>query len=168
MAGFVTRALFHCVVAVLAGLVDWEAVISNLVLAYVVYTSVIGTDGTGFAGTCVTQAGNDEAVLCPAVGVCDSLPVLGASLACMLFSEQWAQWVQRRESIAVKLALFDASDLLMCWWDSPYMRMYSWEVETYTPVPPPPRMEASNARSANVFAFPVTLFSPYDTLITVP
>lgn len=45
----------------------------------------------------------------------------------------------------------DAADLLMAWWDSPFMRMFSFSVET---------------RSGKTATFPVTGFSPYDTALT--
>lgn len=45
----------------------------------------------------------------------------------------------------------DAADHLMAWWDTPSMRMFSYTVET---------------RSGKQHAWPVPLFSPYDTFLT--
>jgi hypothetical protein len=47
--------------------------------------------------------------------------------------------------------LADAADHLMAWWDTPYMRMYSYTVET---------------RDGEHFALPVTKLSPHDTALT--
>ncbi len=45
----------------------------------------------------------------------------------------------------------DPANHLMAWWDSPYMRLYSYSVKTV---------------SGQWFCFPVTRFSPYDTFLT--
>ncbi len=47
--------------------------------------------------------------------------------------------------------LADAADHLMAWWDTPFMRMYSYTIET---------------RSGARFALPVTKLSPHDTTLT--
>jgi hypothetical protein len=45
----------------------------------------------------------------------------------------------------------DAADHLMAWWDTPWMRMFSYTVET---------------KSGKRYALPVPKFSPYDTFLT--
>ncbi|MEM1008542.1 MAG: hypothetical protein AAGJ35_06015, partial [Myxococcota bacterium] len=54
-------------------------------------------------------------------------------------------------SVQQAMRLADPIDLLMAWWDSPYMRMFSWIV-----------VDPQGAR----YTFPTTKFCPYDTHMT--
>jgi hypothetical protein len=67
----------------------------------------------------------------------------------------WIAWLRRgilAEGISgAKSKLADAADHLMAWWDTPLMRMYSYEVETV---------------SGKTFALPVPKLSPHDTALT--
>jgi hypothetical protein len=67
----------------------------------------------------------------------------------------WIAWLRRgilAEGISgAKGKLADAVDHLMAWWDTPLMRMYSYEVET---------------ASGKTFALPVPKLSPHDTALT--
>eukprot|EP00037_Helgoeca_nana_P000397 m.21497 g.21497 ORF g.21497 m.21497 type:complete len:641 (+) comp10484_c0_seq2:74-1996(+) len=128
-SGVALRAMFHCAVTGMTGLFDWEGIVGNAVVAMLLHS---GAFTAAFA--------------LPGV-------VAIAAAVCIIMSDQWAVWVSERPDMATKLALFDAADLPMCWWDSPYMRMFEWSVEC----------EVSPGEE---LAFPVTLFSPYDTLIT--
>ena len=62
-------------------------------------------------------------------------------------------WNLQRKKIALTgwHHFFDPADHLMAWWDSPFMRMYSYSVTTV---------------SRKEYHFPVTKFSPYDTFLT--
>eukprot|EP01062_Namystynia_karyoxenos_P008882 TRINITY_DN13138_c0_g1_i1.p1 TRINITY_DN13138_c0_g1~~TRINITY_DN13138_c0_g1_i1.p1 ORF type:complete len:754 (+),score=190.24 TRINITY_DN13138_c0_g1_i1:109-2262(+) len=118
---------FHASVFVLAGLCDWEGV---ALLSVTAYTLLLG------------EAATTE---------CFGASWAAASIAWSLCSAAWGIYVQSLDSAKVKILLFDAADLLMCWWDSPYMRMFTYIAET---------------DDGRRYRFPVTLFSPYDTLIT--
>lgn len=71
----------------------------------------------------------------------------------------WVGWLRRKiffsyekNQPAEKLLRFaDAADHLMAWWDTPLMRMFSYEVQTV---------------SGKRYAMPLTKFSPYDTFLT--
>lgn len=106
VAGALLRCAFHVGVVAMSGLFDWEAILGNAFLAAV-----------------LVEGGFDAAF---------ALPWSAAATAgvCVVLSDQWALWVASIPDIATKIALFDAADLPMCWWDSNYMRMYEWSLET--------------------------------------
>lgn len=101
----VLRCAFHVGVVVMSGLFDWEAIVGNGLLAAVV--SAGGFDAA-FDTTWFVKL---------------------TAVVCVVLSDQWAVWVAAIPDVATKIALFDAADLPMCWWDSNYMRMFEWSVE---------------------------------------
>eukprot|EP01064_Diplonema_japonicum_P036821 TRINITY_DN8435_c0_g1_i1.p1 TRINITY_DN8435_c0_g1~~TRINITY_DN8435_c0_g1_i1.p1 ORF type:complete len:587 (+),score=72.33 TRINITY_DN8435_c0_g1_i1:41-1801(+) len=125
VAWYLLTASFHVGVFLMTGILVWENMVNHLVMCYVIYSK-----GDLLNVTCLTA------------------PLIG----CILISELLVVLMERlQKKDKVKgLMLFDSAYLLMCWWDSPYMRMYTYEVTT----------------AKGVFSFPVTLFSPYDTFIT--
>ena len=82
-----------------------------------------------------------------------------ASIVCMVLAWLWVGYTwtrisheyQRTGAAALSGKFGDAADLLMAWWDSPYMRMYSYTVET---------------PSGQGGYWPVSKMSPYDTALT--
>eukprot|EP01059_Diplonema_ambulator_P008385 TRINITY_DN17_c1_g1_i10.p1 TRINITY_DN17_c1_g1~~TRINITY_DN17_c1_g1_i10.p1 ORF type:complete len:586 (+),score=148.25 TRINITY_DN17_c1_g1_i10:458-2215(+) len=121
---YLLAACFHIMVFLMTGILVWENVVSHLVMCYVMYANGM----LGF--TCLNLT-----LVC-----------------CVLVSEAMVVGLEKllhRDKVKA-LMLFDSAYLLMCWWDSPYMRMYTYEVTT----------------DQGVFAFPVTMFAPYDTFIT--
>lgn len=134
-AGFLGLAAgFHIIVFFLTGLAAWQFVVSHLVML----------------GWVLPAAG--------AAGVFGPWHAVAAA-ACALLAIFWVGGVRRsilREcrsggSLGRMAAFTDAADLLMAWWDGPYMRMYSWQGET---------------RDGRRVAIPVTALSPYDTVLT--
>lgn len=78
---------------------------------------------------------------------------------CGILAMAWVGWVRGKIAVSAEsgnglgrgLAYSDAADLLMAWWDGPLMRFYRWEGETV---------------DGRRVALPVTMFAPYDTVIT--
>jgi hypothetical protein len=71
----------------------------------------------------------------------------------------WIGWLRRRifteyqrsGTPGSSAVIADAADHLMAWWDTPFMRMYSYTIET---------------RGGERFALPVPKLSPHDTALT--
>ena len=125
--------VFHLGLFLLTGLLEVEYVINHLTLCVVIQDPNIG----GIFGTEYLIA----AVLCTVLGWL----WVGHSWT-RIFNEY------QQTGMAVRTGKFgDAADLLMAWWDSPYMRMYSYSVET---------------QSGQRAYWPVTKMSPYDTALT--
>eukprot|EP01060_Flectonema_neradi_P005791 TRINITY_DN13876_c0_g1_i1.p1 TRINITY_DN13876_c0_g1~~TRINITY_DN13876_c0_g1_i1.p1 ORF type:complete len:653 (+),score=52.24 TRINITY_DN13876_c0_g1_i1:59-1960(+) len=128
---------FHLAVFAMAGILVWGNVVINCSVAYLLATDPTIADFTGLStGVFLTAM----------IGIIlTDLYIVGLYKA-----------VELLEGTSKKIAmlLFDASFLLMCWWDSPYMRLYSYSVET----------EENGV--VKKYQFPVTKFSPYDTMIT--
>jgi hypothetical protein len=126
--------VFHTAVFLLTGLFAWQFVVSHLVML-----------------VWVLPAASALGVFAPWNAV--------AAAACALLAMLWVGGVRRsilRDCRASgrlgRMAAFtDAADLLMAWWDGPYMRMYSWQGETH------------DGRRVSI---PVTALSPYDTILT--
>ena len=76
-----------------------------------------------------------------------------AAVGCAVLSEFWVEWCCALQSDELRMLLFDAADLRMAWYDSPYMRMFSY---TVTVAGDPSGVE---------HAFPCTHWAPYDTTI---
>eukprot|EP01065_Artemidia_motanka_P019455 TRINITY_DN23129_c0_g1_i1.p1 TRINITY_DN23129_c0_g1~~TRINITY_DN23129_c0_g1_i1.p1 ORF type:complete len:688 (+),score=159.33 TRINITY_DN23129_c0_g1_i1:58-2064(+) len=127
---FAALAGFHASVFALSGLCDWEGVVLLSTAA-----------ATVWSGACES--------------VFSTIPVWVAVLGPVwcLCSARWGSFVQAQLMKGGNehyMILFDSADMLMCWWDSPYMRMYTYKVET----------------DKGWYRFPVTLFSPYDSILT--
>jgi hypothetical protein len=83
---------------------------------------------------------------------------IGAAVAIILYA-LWLSWLRPRllkayqetGRVPALTLLADPADHLMAWWDSPYMRMFCFTVET---------------RSGETYFLPTPKLSPYDTAIT--
>lgn len=126
-------ALFHLVVFWVTGLLAYQYALNHLALiAWIGYGPLHGE--LGMINLWVA------AVIIPLAAV-------------------WVGWLRwkifsswENHGHAGKLLCFaDAADHLMAWWDTPWMRMFSYEVTTV---------------SGRTYALPVTKFSPYDTFLT--
>lgn len=88
-----------------------------------------------------------------------SVEYVAGLLLCAAVSFAWVGWLRLRILDAYQkfdfdnrlMRLADAADLLMAWWDSPYMRMFSYTAVT------------ESGRKVNL---PACQMSPYDTALT--
>lgn len=127
-----TTILFHVAVFALTGLLAWQFAVSHLAML----CWVVPRAADAFA---------------PSHAL--------AAAVCALLALGWAGALRRRvlrhcqaTGRPGRAAGFtDAADHFMAWWDSPYMRMYSWQGET---------------RDGRRVSIPVTALSPHDTVLT--
>ena len=125
---------FHIAVFSMAGILVWGNVIVNLSMAYSLFNCDINFDE---------------------IRISEKVTALVGMIAVDLYIIMLYKIVESEGNLRkVGIILFDASYLLMCWWDSPYMRMYSYSVDV---------VENGVEKT---YQFPVTKFSPYDTMIT--
>jgi hypothetical protein len=134
-AGFLAlTTAFHVILFFLTGLAAWQFVVSHIVILWWVLpaphaTSVFDPWHAIAAAACAVIA----------------LLSIATIRRCVLREYQSSGKLGRIS------AFTDAADLLMAWWDGPYMRMYSWRGET---------------RDGRSVGIPVTALSPYDTVLT--
>lgn len=135
----VTAAVFHLAVFAMTGLLEIEYVVnhSNLVWLLLAASSALGATPTGNLF---------------------GFPLFAASTFMLILSAAWVGNLRTRmlrqyqSSGTSPLARFaDPFDHLMAWWDSPYMRMYSYLVIT---------------EDGQRQYLPVPKLSPYDTSLT--
>lgn len=143
---FVTVAKFHTAVFVLTGLCDWEGIIVQLTTAATVW------DSTALAAVYSTKSLAVTGVVWCVLNEWWINKVMQYGEGWSLKAHSWFGWLTGGPKEAWKLrAFFDAADLIMAWWDAPMQRMYTYSVQTTRGV---------------WYRFPVTLFSPFDTLLT--
>jgi len=125
--------LLHLVVIALTGLAAYQYVVNHLYLLFM----IAFCDSSGVFRYEYLAAG------------CVVMPVAAIWVGCI----RWRIFENRRQSGTTGLAgkFADAADHLMAWWDTPFMRMYSYTIET---------------RSGARFALPVPKLSPHDTSLT--
>jgi hypothetical protein len=136
---------FHVTVFLMTGLLAYHYVINHLVL--------IGTVMVSW------PIGNGPLTRLPDLQTAFGNTLWIGSALCIAAAWVWVgsiRWRIYQEYIAsgrsVRWAKFsDAADLLMAWWDSPAMRMYSYQVRTVT---------------GETCAVPVCRLAPYDTILT--
>lgn len=136
---------FHVTVFLMTGLLAYHYVVNHLVL--------IGT----VIGIWPIERGH--LILLPQVETAFGIALWIGSALCIAVAWVWVgsiRWRIYQEYIATGHAgrwakLGDAADLLMAWWDSPAMRMYSYRVRTET---------------GETCAVPVCRLVPYDTILT--
>eukprot|EP01051_Picozoa_sp_SAG22_P009821 SAG22_NODE_845_length_6871_cov_3.172327_4_plen_821_part_00 len=144
---FSSLGLFHCSVTVLSGLCDWEAICLHFTCAYWIVSESIGGSG----GSCGSGGDGSGQLLLSAL----ARPGCAvATVGCVVLSEFWVEWCSTIQSDELRMVLADASDLRMAWFDSPYMRMFSYTVTV------------AGDPSGAEHAFPCTKWAPYDTIIT--
>ena len=124
---------FHTVILLLTGLLEVEYVISHLAFTWLI---VNGPLATIFGGEYFVAS-----LLCAGIAC-----VWVVKIRLRIFDEY-----QKTGAARCYGKLGDPADLLMAWWDSPYMRMFSYTAET--------------AGGKHV-AWPVPKLSPYDTALT--
>jgi len=129
---YAVTLIFHLVILLVSGLSCWHFVINHGCMLFLIFhfSSQIA-----------------------------SSQVFWASLVVFALAAMWVGFTKTRLLASQRsgarsnrwLFVVDASDHLMAWWDSPYMRMYSYTVET---------------ASGKSYFLPVTKLSPYDTVLT--
>lgn len=95
MFGVALRSMFHLAVAGMTGLVDWEGIIGNAVVAKLLHANFFEP---------AFQVGPEATVI---------------AVVCVILSDQWGVWVSERPDMGTKLMLFDAADLpseLLLFW----------------------------------------------------
>ena len=130
---YLFSAIFHLVVWIMCGLAAYHFIINHIMMLFLL--------------------NNMLSDLTPG-----SLDSLGFVLSALIITA-WVFWVRYHiYNNHISLGhggvwedFSEASDHLMSWWNTPFMRMYSYEVETV---------------DGAVYSFPVTKFSPYDTFLT--
>ena len=125
--------LFHLGVFCLTGLLAWACMVNHAVLiAMILAGSMDGVFGMSQVSAAVIS--------------------IVATAPCIAWIRLRIVGEIRARGAASRWGRFgDAVDLWMAWWDSPFMRMYSFRVRT------------ADGRS---FALPVNCFSPHDTALT--
>ncbi|MCA9139259.1 MAG: hypothetical protein KDB00_20940 [Planctomycetales bacterium] len=129
----ISLAGFHSIVFLLTGLLEWEYVVNHLTICLLIPNSSLAN------------------VFSPTHFI--------ALLFCAVVSFAWIGWLRLKivsefqtTGSANRLGkLADAADLLMAWWDSPYMRMFSFTAIT---------------SSGREVTWSVSQMSPYDTALT--
>lgn len=130
---FIAAAAFHIGVWLLTGLAELEHVVNHISMATILY------------GVSQQPPGNGIAVVLTSMGL-----ILITFLVVGLLRRRLL--LQCQQSGAAPTSPFaDPYDHLMAWWDSPYMRMFTWTVLT---------------TDGGRWSLPVTKLSPYDTAIT--
>ncbi|MEL4893829.1 hypothetical protein [Crocosphaera sp. Alani8] len=128
--------IFHLGVFLLTGLLGYEFIINDLVMVW-----LLSFHSESFEGV---------------FGLQYVLP----TVFCALLGFAWVAFIRKRAIVEYQDtftvdqsygSLVDAVDLLMGWWDSPYMRMFTYTIVT---------------KNGDLRRFPVTKMSPYDTAIT--
>lgn len=130
---FLAAAAFHVGVFVMTGLAEIEHVINHVSMATLLVTL--------------------ESIALPHHGWICTVSIV-VMLLCFVFvgllrQRMLQQYQQSGKSRLTEIA--DPYDHLMAWWDSPYMRMFSYTVL---------------AEDGTRWSLPVTKFSPYDTALT--
>lgn len=132
----VSAAIFHVAVLSLTGLAELEYVANHANLVWILWAA-----SSPFA--------EEDSF---------GLPMMAVSAICILSAFGWVGLLRRRMLAEFQLTGMsraarwaDPLDHLMAWWDSPYMRMFTYSVTT---------------TDGKRYALPVTKLSPYDTSLT--
>jgi hypothetical protein len=128
-----TTLVMHVVVFVLTGLMAYQYVVNHVFLMVMIFSC--GEGG---------MFGGENLAACAI-----AIPVAAIWIGCLrgrIFADY-----QQSGTPGVGGSFADAADHLMAWWDTPYMRMHSYTVETC---------------DGEQFALPVPKLSPHDTTLT--
>lgn len=133
--------IFHSLVWILSGLMAYHFIINHIVMLWIIFKMKSADEGS------LPLAVDFQYVV---VSFALFMVLLVLYLRYRIYKNHFIRdhWERRRTYVDL---LSEASDHLMSWWNSPYMRLYSYRVES--------------ANGDQMF-FPVTRFSPYDTFLT--